>query len=269
MIHVSATMSKIFYCLICSTAAFLLVTQPVRAGKLDDFEKGLIEWKDGDDKEEEPQKDNFPGSCFGDFFGSCLGEFFSTMISNGSSASQERVRPDRGHDIAEGLKSREPGEALIPFFRLDANYQDVESDVYAFDWRIEGGYGPLGIQFRQTDYREENPPDNLRVRQIHGLGRLSFGNRIEIDLGLGASFIEGNNKYSGISLTIPILIYPKEFIGFEFRPSWASINEYSINDYDLGILLNRRYVSLRIGYRWVQSANESLNGLYGGLSFRL
>ena len=247
--------------------ALLLITQPVRAGKLDDFEKGFIE-REGDDKEE-PQKDNFIGSCFGDFFGSCLGEFFSTMISNGSSASQERVRPDCGHhDIDEGLQSREPGEALIPFFRLDANYQAVESDVYALDWRIEGGYGPVGIQFRQTDYREENPPDNLRIIQIHGLGRLSFGHSMEIDLGLGASFIDGNNRYSGISLTTPVLVYPKEFIGFEFRPSWASINENSLNDYDLGILLNRRYVSLRMGYRWVQNASESLHGLYGGLSFR-
>jgi hypothetical protein len=97
---------------------------------------------------------------------------------------------------------------------------------------------------------------------------MSFGNHVEFDLGLGSSILDGENRKSGFSLTTPVLIHPKEFIGIEFRPTWSTINGNPLDDYDLGIVLSRSYGSLRLGYRWMRSEHESLDGPYFGVSFK-
>ena len=69
-------------------------------------------------------------------------------------------------------------------------------------------------------------------------------------LGLGGLVISGNETASGISGTAPVLIHPWEFLGLEFRPAWAGVNDNVVQDYDLSLLAGWRFVSVRAGYRW-------------------
>jgi hypothetical protein len=154
------------------------------------------------------------------------------------------------------------GEALIPFARFDLSYQDVESDVDAWDYRLEGGYGPVGLQCNLTHYSEETPEDDLDMLRFYGMYRMSFGTIVEVDLGLGALTIDGNGRDTRFSLTVPVRIYPTDWLGIEIRPAWAD----NVTDCDIALLLTAPYVSLKAGYRWVSSPTESLNGPYAGLA---
>lgn len=156
---------------------------------------------------------------------------------------------------------RVPGEVLIPFVRFDATYQMVKSDVDSFDFAVDGGYGPAGIRFDRTRYREKNPNDTMDLTQVYGLYRMSFGDNVEIDLGFGGVSIKGGDS-GRFSFTMPVLIRPGDYLGVELRPVWAG----DISEYDVGLLLGGRYVSLRTGYRWLSGPTQTLDGPYAGLS---
>jgi hypothetical protein len=192
------------------------------------------------------------------------------MLSDDDDDDKDHLQVEKSYvkeskvEIKDFLHNR----ALLPTFRFDGNYQDVESDVRAFDLRSELGSGYYAIQGRVTGYTEDDPSDEFGYMQIHGLFRLPIDDLVEMDFGAGAVFLNGEDRNSGFSLTLPILIYPKESAGVEFRPCWSWINGNTLSDYDLGIVLSRSHVALRLGYRWVRSEHESLDGPYAGLSLR-
>jgi len=253
-----------------------IISQQVVAGALDDFEDDATLKRNEYEKKKKDSRDydsdSSHGECFGD--NACIDLFGRVIIFCGA-LSWQRVKPDQLPDLSlfnddiENIKHRKTGEFLIPFVRLDTSYQNVESDVDAFDYRVELGYGPFGIQTRQPRYREEDTSDELDIYQTHALYRMSIGNNVEIDLGLGQFAIEGNKKNSGPSFTMPIIFHYNEYMGIEFRPVWANINENNIKDYDLALLCGWRYISVRVGYRWLESENQSLNGPFIGLSTSL
>lgn len=264
---------KIILFFICLLIGILFLSRATKAGRLDDFEKDFIlKPKENENTNKEgicPSED----SCLGSIFESCLEDLISTLIFNGGSTSYERVHipaDKKENQPAPGSSSilvpRQIGDPLIPFIRLDLGYRDVESDVEACEWLIQLGYGPFGFQFLQTYFWEDDPEDTLKINQIHGLGRLSISEYIELDLGLGASIMA---DHIGLSVTSPLLIYPWEMVGFEFRPVWSSINETPLNDYDLSLALRWYSISLLTGYRWTMSPHDSLNGPKISLSFRL
>ena len=164
--------------------------------------------------------------------------------------------------------SREAADPILPGARLDVVYQDVDSDVDAFAYSIELGQGPLGAEFRQTHYREDEPSGTLDIFQLHGLCRMCALEELEVDLALGAVRIEGDESNTGFSFGFPMRYWPDENIGVEFRPAWGSIHGTWTRDYDLSALVRYEHTSLRLGYRWMESPEESLNGPYVGLSFR-
>ncbi|MBE9503467.1 MAG: hypothetical protein IME96_04770 [Proteobacteria bacterium] len=139
-------------------------------------------------------------------------------------------------------------------------FEKRESDVNAHDSRLEVGYGPLAIHYNKTRYEEENPSDELDVKRVYGLYHMSLGSQVEVDLGLGKLTMNGNSHNSRRSFTMPILIHASEYIGFELRPAWAS----NIEDYDASALFSWRYLSLKLGYRWLDRPNESLKSPYAG-----
>jgi hypothetical protein len=157
---------------------------------------------------------------------------------------------------------------LLPSLRLDGSYQNGQSDVGAFDLRIEGGYDFLAAQGRFTSYMEEEPDDELWLNYIHGILRLSVGEHLTINPGAGAAIVAGNNRNSGFSWTLPVLFYPRKSVGVEFRPVWSWINENTIDDYDVSLVLGSKHAAFRVGYRWVYSDDETLDGPYMGVTFR-
>ena len=191
------------------------------------------------------------------------------LFSAGGMLSLERIEP-KGRLDPEGdtIRPRKTGEALIPFFRFDFAYQDVEYDVSAWDYRFEGGYGPISAQFRWTSYDEKDPVDNLEVSEYHLMYRMSFSSQMEVDIGIGGMTVRGENENHGFSIAIPVLYHPSDYFGFEFRPVWSSVNETDIQDFDFSVLIGWRYVSFKAGYRWVRSPNVSLDGPQIGAAIR-
>jgi hypothetical protein len=249
------------------------------AGKLEDFEKDATKER-VEDKTPEPSHSHHHGTesmvdrdvanCLGGGIASFLGLFLVEFgkVSYHRAGPDDYVVKSPSSEKETVIENRKSGQALIPIARLDISYQDVESDVSAMDYRGEVGYGPVALQVRETHYAEERPDDDLDILQIHMLYRMSIGEKIEIDLGFGGMSIEGENDNSGLSITVPVLIHSWDYFGVEFRSSWSSINNNTIQDYDLSLLTGWRYLSLRAGYRRVMSDTESLSGPFAGLSLR-
>jgi len=216
--------------------SFLFISNQTFAGKLDEFEEKATEEKKKPDQDAETKESDSKDKPSDD---GCLGEIVNlyfellgdALLTYGK-VSWTRIHKGFDPDFPsyQGIKYRKPGESLIPFVRFDYGYQNVDSHIDASDYRVEFGYGPLGFQVRKTSYVEDDPDDKLDVNQFHVLYRMSLGNKIEIDLGLGVFEIEGNEKISAFSFTIPVLFQPNEIIGIELRSAWTQISGNSISD---------------------------------------
>ena len=236
-------------------AVWLFAAIGVRAGTLDDFQKDVN------------SPPNPAGHHSDESGGNFLFELFEQMFAQGfvygGNTSWVRVGADLGEAADFDVKSRELGDVLIPFLRADATYQALRSDVAAFDVAADAGYGPFAVRFDQTRYWEDDPRDTLDLTRVYGLYRMSFGPAVEIDLGLGALTISGDEGSNDrFSFTTPILVHPNRYVGVEFRPAWAA----NVEDYDLALMAGPGFVSVKAGYRWVRSPHESLDGPYVGIS---
>ena len=163
---------------------------------------------------------------------------------------------------------RKNGELTIPFLRLDAVYQNIESDVEAMDYRGEIGYGPVAAHYNLTQLEEDDPDDTLDLHRVYLMYRMMFGSRFELDMGAGALIIDGNDTNSGFSYTMPLNAKFNDWLGAEFRPTWSKVNDNDVDEYDLSVLLGKKYANLKVGYRWIKANDESLNGPYAGISVR-
>lgn len=219
------------------------------AGELDDFEKDATVPKNGQCVER--ASDDEP-NFFEDFFRDIFSEILGDILSGGISGSR----------IAG--ESRSLGDQLLPVFKTDLNCQSTGSDIIAIDAKTELGHGPLAIQFRRTHFSEDEPKDKLNITKYYGLLRFFWCCNFELDFGLGGLTLQGNETNTAFSLTVPFKIYPERWFGICFLPSWSFLNRNVINDYDISVPFTIDYFSLQIGYRWVESLNESLNGPYVG-----
>jgi hypothetical protein len=228
-----------------------------RAGALGDFQGGLGSSSSGSGGGHSSGGDDF-------FFLWMFQELFLNGIVVGGAGSMTRLEEEGGYLEDLEIPPRQPGEALIPFVRLDATYQAVESDVAAADYSTDLGYGAFAVRFNQTRYWEQHPSDELDLYRIYGLYRMSFGSQFEIDMGFGTMIVDGTNRTDRFSFTLPILYHPHPSFGIECRPAWSD----DIMETALGVLVGARFVSIKAGYRWLRSSEQSLNGPYIGLSLR-
>lgn len=276
--------------ILVSVMVCLLFSLNSYAGKLDDFEAEVSKEEetksiDGDEDETKHSKDKgheinkseghwnndedygfIEMIVHGVVGGIARGVFYG--IVGGGRLSLERVQALDELSNEPGESGRELGEALIPYIRLDTAYQVVEPDVSAYDFRLEGGYGPVALQTRFTRYEEEMPTDQLDMIQAHILYRGSIRDVAEVDMGVGGLTLNGAESNSGFSFTMPFLLHPWKFLGFEFRPAWAFVNNHVIQDYDLAALAGWSFIGCRVGYRWVRVGSASLDGPYAGLAVR-
>lgn len=252
----------------------ILAADLARAGKLSDFERDATESRSDDDRDRQDRAGDESGGhsyLYHHHSGSSGGfvdGFVAALLIWPGQLSWARAAADADRLVEWNAEPREPGEPMIPVVRFDAAYQHVESDVEALDLRLQLGFGPLGFEINQTRYEEDEPPDRLDLYRLYGLWRMSYGERIEVDLGLGGIILDGQDRNSGVSATTPILIQPWDWLLVEFRPMWSNIHGSQINEYELGLLLNWEWTALKAGYRWTHSPNESLDGPFVGLSIR-
>jgi hypothetical protein len=188
------------------------------------------------------------------------------IIIGGGAYSWQRVCP--GDANAAEVERRRPNEPVIPFLRLEGAYEIAEDDIDAFDTRVQAGFGPFAMEYGLTRFKEDASGDRLDFERICGLYRMSFGRCLEIDLGIGQLGLEGAGTTRETIYTTPILIYPKDWWGVEFRPAWAKFSGATLQDYDLGLCLNWRGAGLKVGYRWMLGDLKELSGAYIGAVYR-
>ncbi len=241
------------------------------AGQLDDFEKDAT--KDIPNQEIRKEKHKASETDFLDAILDPLGDVFFgglyKILEEGGRASWRRA--SCSHE-GEKIDCRHNGEPLLPILKVDVNYQRLQSDITAIDGRVEVGYGPFGISYRGTRFREVErpeegkPSDIMNLHEIYALYRISGTKYFEIDLGLGQATLEGNESHSGPSFTIPVKIHPLSWLGFHVAPAVSGIRGNPIYEMDGSILFTTGLISLRAGYRWLSTENETLNGPYAGFS---
>ncbi len=162
----------------------------------------------------------------------------------------------------------------MPFIRVHGSYQNVETDIFAVDWRGELNLIIIGLQGRFTTYYEDDPDDEMEVTQYHVFLNIPIKDIASIGFGIGGIAIQGNERNDGMSFSIPIHFKPADYIEMELISSWSTINKDAaeainnndISDYDAAVLLGYKNVFLRMGYRWFKSRNVSLNGFHIGIS---
>ncbi|MDQ7015800.1 MAG: hypothetical protein Q9N68_05415 [Gammaproteobacteria bacterium] len=212
------------------------------------------------------------GLCHGDHwnFGCLFIDIFADiafqMALYGGASSFYRIDPNSYERPFEDVESTElaprfTGEALIPFLRLDISHQASTARVGSDDYRLEAGYGALALVYGQSHYQERQPTDALKLTRIYALYRMSFGEYVEVDWGMGSLTLEGNQTHDYFYVTSPILIHPSRIFGFEFRPSWAE----NLTEYDVSLLLKAKHLGAKLGYRTLSSNGEKLEGPYIGL----
>jgi hypothetical protein len=237
------------------------------AGKLDDFEKDATKKKD--DKETKEKKDT---SVCDEIFSAVAGFFVEIFVAGdgsskkaGSSQTDAGVSPTSGPGD-EDKEVREKGDPIRPFARVDASYQHMSSRLKAQDYFVELGYDPIALSGRFTHYMETDPDDSMDAIEVFLLYRMEFVKKFEVDLGIGDMLLDGESSHSGISFTVPVKFKPVDYVWLEFRPAIASINGNFMQDYDLSAHVGWRYASVKAGYRWYMSPNETLDGPYLGVS---
>ncbi len=245
-----------------------LFVDGVRGGTLERFEEDATKDRSDHDSRRDSSWDDDE-----DAWDSFLRDFglglFAGLVLAPADASWARVSGDADHLAQVDLEARELGDPLLPFVRLDFAYLDVESDVEALDYRAQVGYGPFAVELNQTRYEEEDPSSQLDFYRIWGLYRLSYGERIEIDLGAGGVILDGDDCNSGFSVTTPVLVQACDWLLIEFRPVWSTIHGSDIDEYEAGVLFNWESLAIKAGYRWTRSPNMSLDGPFFGLTIRL
>ena len=264
------------------------------SGQLDDLEKKSKKEKSSSSSSAQPQSKSsdsnssfgsgtYPSSSSGNNF---AGDFlvwlvtapFTSWNNEGDAFSSEDSVDGEGW--AEGGSGFFPGHALgsstMPYVRADFNWQHINSDLEAHDFRIEAGYKLLAFHGRHTLYTESNPADELTFNQYYGV--LRYGGALrhgylssaswEAGLGLGMVQQIGNEEESSGAFTVPLKFYPTEWFGVEFRPAWYHWNDRTIGDYDLSASLGWNFVQVRGGYRWLwmHGVGHMLNGPYAGVS---
>jgi hypothetical protein len=236
------------------------------AGKLDDFEKDATKKKD--DKETKKTKDT---SVCDEILSAVVGSFIDIFVSGSSDKSGEKNRTDTavsasGSPVDEDKEVRKNGDPIRPYARVDASYQHLSSNLKAQDYFAEFGYEPVALSGRFTHYMESDPDDSMNATEIFLLYRMEFVNKFEVDLGIGDMLLDGESSHSGISFTVPLKYKPVDYVWLEFRPAIADINGNFMQDYDLSAHAGLRYASIKAGYRWFMSPDETLDGPYLGVS---
>jgi hypothetical protein len=249
----------------------LMFLTALNAGQLDDFETAATE---GDVEEIDVSKcrhrhchdehHNDENYLDDSSSGRFITDIISTIITESSKATLARVQ-STADPVYEDIPLRIPGSPDLPMLRLDLNRQHIDQNLSGSDFSIEGGFGPLALQYRETNFVEDSAT-NLRMSYLHGLFRMSVSPQFEMDLGLGEVTLTGKDQHSGMSFTIPISFYTVSKLQIRFTPTWSNIGSNEIRDYDASVAVIRKYFSVRLGYRKLQALHETLQGPYVGVS---
>lgn len=162
----------------------------------------------------------------------------------------------------------QPGSGFTPRLRADYGLMRVSSRIGATIVNVEGGDDHMGFWVRDTLFEERDPDATLRVQNYFLLFRVAGNGGPELNLGLGGTKVSGEDENSGIAYVARLRAKSQEGWVFEGRHSGASINGNDLSDSEIGASLERPYVALTGGYRWLKSPHMLLDGPFVGISVR-
>lgn len=248
----------------------------LNAGKLGDFEKDIIKSKQSKSKKQKSRNqchscsstdnhhnESFFDILFADIFDGII-EGTAVVIAEGTDISNQRI----GENPADsGISHRKAGEILTPFYRFNINTQHVNDDINALDLKMEFGHGPLGFELRSTKYQDDLTNDELKYNQFQYFHRMSFGNKIGVNFGIGYAKMKIIESYDGLVLSLPVIFQNGRHLGFEVRPSVFDADGVSVTELDYSVLYTYRKMAFRVGHRSLESENIDIDGVYIGLDF--
>lgn len=245
---------------------FLLIPSiSIFSGSLDDFEKEI---RKKPKYETENKSSSSSESCMGDACGSIAGEICGSILSTVAEESCKSISSRNNNGTNTLLfPERDPGDFLMPVFRVDSNYSYISNNLFSINNRIEGGYGLFACSMEYNIYNELNPEDRLYQFSFLVLTRLKLIDELEISPSFGYHSLIGNNVTDGFKIGTVIRVSPIENVGIEFRPH-SIISQYnSIFDFDGSIHWSFRNFGITFGYKYFGNNSTTMQGVYTGLRF--
>lgn len=172
-----------------------------------------------------------------------------------------------------GLSTRQPGEVLLPGSRYALEYGDMGSGDKVAGLRFEAGYGRTGLELRYSRFDDGRMHPSLDLYQGQFLYRMSFGNYIGVNLGLGVFAYDGADEHGGWLFSLPVTLRLSRDIFGELRMASLSDSRDSWIEREISILYSPRWHEsyrnwvLRAGYRELDAGRDSLHIPYLGLEY--
>ena len=243
----------------------------VFGGELSDFEQDVVKGEEHhsqkggvNTRDRLSSSLEYEDDCvsFGDCVFGIFIEIFSDVFVVLERESMAWVRGDGGS------LGRQAGDVMLPVARVGFFHQNLQHDVEANKVNLEFGYGTWAIAMSETQYQEKQPNDELTLKDIYGLYRLTITPNFGVGLGIGYQELIGKQRTSGSLFTIPIEMKAGGVWGIGFQGKWANLDGSPIEAYDFSIARHFPYSSVMVGYEHLSSENESLHGPYIGLSLQ-
>jgi len=247
---------------------FVFHVNSVFAGKLDEFEEGAASEGSKPTKKvlRQSEEDNTAGSLLGDIFGLLFDAAFDGLSAAGK-YSFYKAESSFSPQEHPNLKPRKNGQRLVPFFRLDALFGDLESDIELQDYTAETGYGALSFSYRYSRFVEESPSDKLVLDQYFFNYRMTLGDRTQLDLGFGTYGLKGDQDLSDSAFRLGFAWIGDSHLGVEYNYVFTEGDRLKVNDQELALLYSHDYISLKTSYRIINGGSADLRGPAIGLSF--
>jgi hypothetical protein len=196
-------------------------------------------------------------SWFGALINSLLYGFLSAAYDGSSMSGKERLQ-----------YLRDTGSAALPYIRLEAAYQKTFDDVQGYDINLNAGYLNFAADFDFLHYFESNPNDQLKFISTHGILRMAPSPIFQVDLALGAKIIQGRGSRSGFEIGMPFYIYVSPYLYFDVKSYGAFIKGKDLYDVSVGVNVKYKNAGIRVAYRTIDLAGDSLHGPHIGLFFQ-
>ncbi len=193
-----------------------------------------------------------------------MNEALISLIVYGGASSVERYMKK---PKMEGVTSRKVGEIMIPEYRIDYHFQKANADIQSSDLRFESGKGLYGAQVRSTLLSESGLNNRLWLNQIHALYRMSFGDYVGMNMGIGAVQLIGKKSKTSLSMSFPLYFHPWKHIGFEIKTNMHFFENAAILDRDYSAIFTEKRVSISFGYRELKKIGLDIKGQYIGFSY--
>lgn len=238
----------------------VLVTAPVHAGRLRDFEKAATKQNTTSTSDQNTDGDDH---CSG--FWGCL---LSTLFDNSSSSSDTTDSTDPyDPGVADDVGTPDRRTPTLGS-EADVAYQSLGTGLRAYDLDLSAKLGLFNVNGRATHFVETNPAATLDVYQANLVYPVRLGTSTTLGLGVGLYRLAGIGINTGFSFTLP-LVYRVSDSGLRLSvtPVQAYINGNRITDVDVRTTYQLQHLNLFVGYREMQAGSQVLNGPYVGAGY--